>query len=86
MSKAALLHSRITAALPGATVEIVDFSDEHAGHAEAAPGGESHFSLTVRTDVFSGLSLAERHRMIHRALGDLGRIGVHALKINAFCK
>ncbi|MCY4325413.1 MAG: BolA family transcriptional regulator [Betaproteobacteria bacterium] len=82
--KCALLHSRIVAVLPGAWIEIVDFSDEHAGHPEAVAGGESHFSLTVRSESFAGLSLPERHRIIHRALGNLAEIGVHALKIEAF--
>ena len=86
MSKAEALRSKITAALPGAQVEVVNFSDEHTGHVEAPAGGESHFSLTVHADCFAGLSLPERHRIIHRALGDLGRIGVHALKISTFAQ
>ena len=71
------------AAFPGARIEVADFSDEHAGHAEAAAAGESHFALTVRSECFAGLSLPERHRIIHRALGDFAAIGVHALQIKA---
>ena len=83
MSRADALRSAIAAALPGARVEVTDFSDEHAGHPEASAGGESHFSVTVQADCFAGLSLPARHRIIHRALGDLEGIGVHALKISA---
>jgi len=66
-------------------IELVDSSDQHAGHAGSRgweESGESHFSLTIVADAFSGLALVKRHQLIYMILGDT-MDKIHALQINA---
>ena len=62
---------------------VVDDSASHAGHAGAPAGGQSHFNVRIRAQVFAGQSRVARHRAIHAAIGPeiIGRI--HALAIDA---
>jgi len=69
------------AELGGCTVDIVDDSHRHAGHAGAKEGG--HFTLTVVAATFQGMSLLQRQRRILELLGDLRQLGIHALSIIA---
>jgi BolA protein len=80
MSTAAELRARL-AALEPATIEIVDESHRHAGHAGARDGG--HYRLTIVSARFAGRSTMERHRMVYDAAGDLMKRGIHALSIVA---
>ncbi len=71
------------AVLEPITVEIVDESHLHVGHAGAASGG-GHYRLTVVSPRFVGKTTLERHRMIYSALHELMQHGIHALNIRAF--
>lgn len=64
------------------TLEIIDHSAAHAGHAGARSGG-GHYHVTIVADAFSGLSMVQRHQLIYQALGDMMRQEIHALGINA---
>jgi len=66
-----------------AVLEIHDDSEEHAGHAGAAAGG-GHFSVTIVSEQFRGLTRLARHRAILDRVGDLIPNPVHALAINAY--
>jgi BolA family transcriptional regulator, general stress-responsive regulator len=70
-------------ALDPAVLEIQDDSAEHAGHAGAAAGG-GHFSVTIVSEQFRGLTRLARHRAILDRVGDLIPNPVHALAINAY--
>jgi len=70
-------------ALGPAVLEIHDDSEEHAGHAGAAAGG-GHFSVTIVSEQFRGLTRLARHRAILDRVGDLIPNPVHALAINAY--
>ena len=50
------------------SVELIDDSEQHAGHA-GAKGGGGHFQLIIVSPLFEGKSAQERHRMVHAALG-----------------
>jgi BolA protein len=63
-------------------LEIHDDSAEHAGHAGAAQGG-GHFSLTIVSESFAGLTPLARHRAVMSRVGDLIPFPVHALAIRA---
>ncbi len=52
------------------SVELIDDSEQHAGHA-GAQGGGGHFQLIIVSPQFEGKSAQERHRMIHAALGKM---------------
>ena len=65
------------------SVELIDDSDKHAGHA-GAKGGGGHFQLIIVSPAFSGKSTQARHRMVHAALGDMLECEIHALSIKAY--
>jgi BolA family transcriptional regulator, general stress-responsive regulator len=65
-------------------LEVVDDSDKHAGHAGARPGGETHFSVTLVSQAFEGVSRVDRQRRIYDVLAEeLRPDGVHALALSA---
>jgi BolA protein len=64
------------------SVELLDESGRHVGHAGAAAGG-SHFKLVIVSPRFAGLDKLERHRMVYAALAPLMQREIHALAIQA---
>ena len=70
-------------ALNPTRIELIDDSDKHRGHGGHNPAGESHFSLFIESDAFTGKSRVERQRIVHQALGELVGNRVHALSIKA---
>ena len=80
---AAELLARLNSALAPTCVELTDDSEQHRGHGGYNPEGESHFSLQIESQAFSGKNRVERQRMIYAALGDLMKSRVHALSIRA---
>jgi BolA protein len=75
--------TRRLGALAPLRVELVDESAKHAGNAGAAPGGNTHWNLTIVSAAFSGKPTVARHRMIYDALGELMKNPIHALSIRA---
>lgn len=82
MSVAAEIRRRLTALEPEA-LELVDESSKHAGHAGAAPGGQTHWKLSIVSRRFAGQPTVARHRMVYQALGELMQNPIHALAISA---
>lgn len=82
MSVAARIRERLSALEP-LSLELVDESARHAGHAGAAPGGETHWRLSIVSGRFAGQSTVARHRLIYEALGELMQHPIHALAITA---
>ncbi len=76
------IKQKITEAIQPESIELIDNSAAHAGHAGAQKGG-GHFHLTIVADAFDGKSLVQRHQLIYQALGDLMKQEIHALGINA---
>jgi BolA protein len=77
------IAEKLTAAFHPQSLEVVDESHQHEGHAGHRPGGETHFRVYIVADAFKGKTRLARHRMINETLsGELaGR--VHALAIHA---
>ena len=76
-----VMHQRLSAAFGADVLEIKDESHKHAGHSGWREGGETHFSVKLRAAALAPMGRVERHRAVHRALGDLtGRI--HALALD----
>ena len=65
------------------SVEVIDESDQHHGHAGHRPGGQTHFRVYIVSEAFRGKSRIERHRMINQTLSSELTGGVHALAIHA---
>ncbi|MBI5897804.1 MAG: BolA family transcriptional regulator [Rhodocyclales bacterium] len=70
------------AALEPSSVEIIDDSAKHAGHAGAKSGG-GHYRLSIVSPHFAGRKTMERHRLVYDALGPLMKREIHALGITA---
>jgi len=82
VSLAATIRERL-AALDPQSMDLLDESGKHAGHADAKAGG-SHFRLTIVSPRFSGKDQITRHRMVYEVLGPLMQRDIHALAIRAF--
>lgn len=80
---AEIIAERLTAALSPRALDVVNDSARHAGHGGHDGSGESHFSVTIVADAFTGASRVERQRMVNRALGTLMEKRIHALSIRA---
>jgi len=81
MSLAQTIEQRLSQFNPR-SLELVDESAHHVGH-EGASGGGGHYSLTIVSDRFAGMTQVERHRQVYRALGPLMQKEIHALAIRA---
>ncbi len=72
----------LTDSLNAQSVEVIDESHKHAGHA-GAKTGMGHFEVHIVADAFAGKSLIQKHRMVYDALGDMMKTDIHALSIKA---
>jgi BolA family transcriptional regulator, general stress-responsive regulator len=71
------------ATLEPVALDLVDESAQHAGHAGARPGGNTHWRLTIVSGRFHGKNSVSRHRLVYEALGELMHDPIHALAITA---
>jgi BolA protein len=78
-----IIAEKLTKAFGPERLEVIDESHQHAGHAGARPGGETHFSVYIVSPAFRGKSRIDRHRMVNAALTSELQGGVHALAIRA---
>ena len=58
---------------------LADESALHAGHAGAAPSGQTHYRLALVSAAFTGLSRVARQRLVHKTLAEEFASGLHAL-------
>ena len=72
------LRERIS---PIDSLQVIDDSHLHAGHAGAREG--SHLRVLMVSPRMAGLSRVARHRLVYDALRELIPQGVHALAIDA---
>jgi BolA family transcriptional regulator, general stress-responsive regulator len=75
--------AKLTRALAPLSLDVVDESHQHAGHAGHREGGETHFRVYIVSEAFRGKSRLERHRMVNEVLAAELEGGVHALAIQA---
>jgi BolA protein len=77
-----LIRERLSEALAPESLNIIDQSAAHAGHASAGGGG--HFVVEIVSDAFQGKPLIQRHRLVYDALHDAMKSNeIHALSIKA---
>lgn len=77
------IRRKLQAAFAPTRLDIVDDSDKHKGHAGHREGGESHFTVTLESAAFAGMSRVERQRQVNRVLAEELAGPVHALSIKA---
>ena len=83
MDRVATIRERLEKALSPESIDIIDESHKHAGHAGARESGGGHFNVTVVSDQFRDQSSLQRHRMVYSVVNDLMPHEIHALSIRA---
>ena len=78
-----VITRKLTETFAPESLNVVDESDQHRGHAGHRPEGETHYRVYIVAEAFRGKSRIDRHRMINSALGSELAGGVHALAIHA---
>lgn len=77
-----MIRERLARELSPESLEIIDESAKHAGHAGAASGG-GHFIVHIVANAFRDKTLIQRHRLVYDAVGDIMHREIHALSIQA---
>ena len=78
-------RERIAAALAQAfapqSLDVIDESHLHKGHAGHRPEGETHYRVRITAGAFKGKSRVAQHQMVYAALkGNMGGV-LHALAL-----
>jgi BolA protein len=76
------IRAALDAALAPRSLEVIDESHKHAGHA-GARDGRGHFAVVIVSEAFAGLAPLARHRRVYAALGEMMQTDIHALSIQA---
>ena len=83
MAVAELIRSKLQDAFQPSSLEVIDDSAKHAGHAGARPDGETHFTVRITSAAFEGLSRVDRQRRVYDVLkAEMAPDGVHALALS----
>ncbi len=80
VSRVERIRAVVQDALHPVLLEIRDDSAAHIGH--VGGGGKGHFKLVIVSELFSGKSLLQRHRLVHDALAGLMESDIHALVLS----
>ncbi|QTD57890.1 BolA family protein [Parasphingorhabdus cellanae] len=80
---AAEIEKRLLEALSPTSLNVINDSASHHGHAGDDGSGESHFTVEIECAAFEGQSRLNRQRMVNKALGDLMQDKIHAMAIKA---
>ena len=76
------LHARLADKLQPFSLQVLDESADHAGHAGSDGSGQgTHFRVRIGAGVFQGLSRVAQHRLVYDALQQFTDQGMHALAI-----
>jgi BolA family transcriptional regulator, general stress-responsive regulator len=81
-ARVARMRELLTAAFAPRSLDVIDDSHKHIGHA-GARGGQGHFSVDIVSEAFAGLGPVARHRAVYAALGPMLQTDIHALAIRA---
>ena len=78
------LEQRLLDVLKPQSLQVIDESSQHHGHAGANGSGfGTHFRVRITSHLFSGKSPVARHRLVYDALQDFMDQGLYALAIEA---
>ena len=64
------------------TLNIIDDSEKHRGHA-GAKDGRGHFSVQITAQAFNNKTPVEQHQMVYSALEEMMQTDIHALQIES---
>ena len=80
MSLEQKIYKKLDAALQPQSLEVINQSHLHAGHAGDDGSGESHFKIVIQSDHLNILGYVGREREVHKILCDEMKI-IHALSL-----
>ena len=69
------IKDRLIKKFPNAQIEVIDMTT-----------GGNHFSITIISDLFNGLSLINRHKLIYQEFKNEMPTPIHALQIKTLTK
>ena len=76
------MEQRLRERLAPTTLEVIDESAAHAGHAGASESGQgSHMRVRIASPLFTGKGRVACHRLVYDALQEFLAEGLHALAI-----
>lgn len=78
------IQEKLNTALNPSTLEIIDDSAKHRGHAGAA-GGAGHYTVIIASAQFVEKSKVQCHKLVYDALTGMIPDEIHALRIKLIC-
>jgi BolA protein len=72
------IRARLAQDIAPETLDVIDESHQHAGHA-GARDGRGHFRVRIVAAAFAGMPLIKRHQRVYAALGEMMQTDIHAL-------
>lgn len=78
-----IINEKLESSLKPQSLEVINESHMHAGHAGSPGTGESHFRVKVVSKEFMGKSRLQIHQIINKILKDELSEDIHALAIEA---
>ncbi len=80
-TRADRIATRLTETFAPTLLQVADQSAQHAGHAGAQAGGQTHYAVLMVSAAFAGQSRVARSRAVHAALAAEFASGLHALSL-----
>ena len=79
------IQSQLEQLLQSLQPQYLEVLNESAGHGGYFEGKESHFKVTIVSEIFTGLRLVQRHQKVYAAVANLlNPAKIHALAIHAY--
>jgi BolA protein len=79
---AAEILKRVRDALAPTKLSLQNLTQGHKKHKEAKAHGGGHYSISIISEVFSGLNLKQRQEWVNGLLSDLYSKSIHALQMD----
>ncbi|MEE9396034.1 MAG: BolA family protein [Methylococcales bacterium] len=79
-----IIKTKLTDALSPDSIDIIDDSQAHAGHAGQKQHGGGHYNAIIVATAFEGKNHVQRHQLVYKALGEMMQTEIHALRIKAY--
>ncbi len=81
MDMRATIETKLRHEFSPTSLEVLDESEQHRGHAGYREGGQSHFRVRIVAPQFEGMSRVARQRAIYKVLDQEMREQIHALAL-----
>ncbi|MGL4635605.1 MAG: BolA family protein [Beijerinckiaceae bacterium] len=77
------ITAKLVSAFSPSFLEVIDESDQHAGHGGWREGQTTHVRIRMQSAAFAGQSRVSIHRAVNASLAAEFEAGLHALAIEA---